>query len=100
MSYESSCFTVMIGCIGKARSSDIVESPEEIEKAEWIDWKDAEHMVQRSKNSTGVSDQKEAQWSIPGPFAVAHHIIKGWVEMKKESLQIENLSERLFGPKM
>eukprot|EP01138_Halocafeteria_seosinensis_P006207 gb/GECG01006348.1/.p1 GENE.gb/GECG01006348.1/~~gb/GECG01006348.1/.p1 ORF type:complete len:427 (+),score=55.46 gb/GECG01006348.1/:1-1281(+) len=89
---------LMIGCIGKASSCSIVESPSEIELAKWIDWKDAEQMVQRSKDSTGLPDKDEAQWSIPGPFAVAHHLIKGWVEMKRRTLPVESMHGKLFGP--
>lgn len=94
----SMMLTVMIGCFGKATNDNIVAAPGEIEQAEWIPLDQIKTMVEKSETMKSVpkNTTDDAEWSIPGQFAVAHHIIKGWVQLKHRRLPVTNLYDRLW----
>jgi NAD+ diphosphatase len=66
--------SLMIGCHAEALSRDIVIDREELEDARWFDRNEAVAMLQR-KHPEGLT--------TPPPVAIAHHIIRAWVEQER-----------------
>jgi NAD+ diphosphatase len=63
--------SIMIGCHAEAISSDIKVDYNELEDARWFTRADAAAMLMR---------RHEGGLSTPPPVAIAHHIIRAWVE--------------------
>jgi len=63
--------SLMIGCHAEALSHDIVVDREELEDARWFSKDEIEAMLIR-KHPQGLT--------TPPPVAIAHHIIRAWVE--------------------
>ena len=62
--------SLMIGCHGRARTTDITIDPEEMADVRWFDR--AEVRAALAGTSAGLK--------VPGPIAIAHHLIKAWVD--------------------
>ena len=63
--------SLMIGCFAEARTRDIKIDPNEIEDARWVTREEAAQMLAR-QHPEGIS--------TPPPIAIAHHIIRAFVE--------------------
>ena len=63
--------SLMIGCHAEALSRDIVVDREELEDARWFTKAEVATMLMR-KHPEGLT--------TPPPVAIAHHIIRAWVE--------------------
>ena len=63
--------SLMIGCHAEAITRDIVVDREELEDARWFDRDEIVSMLRR-QHSQGLT--------TPPPVAIAHHIIRAWVE--------------------
>ena len=63
--------SLMIGCVAEALSEDIVIDREELEDARWFDREELALMLAR---------QHPQGLTTPPPVAIAHHIIRGYVE--------------------
>jgi NAD+ diphosphatase len=63
--------SLMIGCHAEALTRDIVVDREELEDARWFSKGEVEAMLMR-KHPQGLT--------TPPPVAIAHHIIRAWVE--------------------
>lgn len=63
--------SLMIGCHAEARSTEIIVDRGELEDARWFDRAEAAAMLMR-RHPQGLS--------TPPPVAIAHHIIRAWVE--------------------
>ena len=63
--------SLMIGCHAQALSSELIVDREELEDARWFDRDEIVAMLQR-KHPGGLT--------TPLPVAIAHHIIRAWVE--------------------
>jgi NAD+ diphosphatase len=63
--------SIMIGCHAKALTTEIRVDQNELEDARWFSRADAAAMLAR-RHSDG--------FSTPPPLAIAHHIIRAWVE--------------------
>jgi NAD+ diphosphatase len=63
--------SLMIGCHAEALSHDIVIDRSELEDARWFDRDEVASMLLRLH---------PASLSTPPPMAIAHHIIRAWVE--------------------
>ena len=63
--------SLMIGCFAEARTRDIKIDPNEIEDARWATREEAAQMLVR-QHPEGIS--------TPPPLAIAHHIIRAFVE--------------------
>jgi NAD+ diphosphatase len=64
--------SLMIGCHARATSSNITVDREELEDARWFT-RDEVALMFVGKHPEGIS--------IPPPIAIAHHIIRAWVEL-------------------
>jgi NAD+ diphosphatase len=63
--------SLMIGCVAEALSEAIVIDREELEDARWFDREELALMLAR---------QHPQGLTTPPPVAIAHHIIRGYVE--------------------
>src|SRR5437763_1423091 len=63
--------SLMIGCHAQATSTDITVDREELEDARWFTRDEVVQMF---------GGEHPEQISIPPPIAIAHHIIRAWVE--------------------
>ena len=63
--------SLMIGCYARALSTEIVIDKNELENARWFDREEAAAMLNRTHPEGLIT---------PPPVAIAHHIIRGWVE--------------------
>jgi NAD+ diphosphatase len=63
--------SLMIGCHARATSSNITVDREELEDARWFT-RDETALMFVGQHPEGIS--------IPPPIAIAHHIIRAWVE--------------------
>jgi NAD+ diphosphatase len=63
--------SLMIGCHADALSSDIIVDHSELEDARWFERDEVVAMLLR-RHSGGLT--------TPPPVAIAHHIIRAWVE--------------------
>ena len=61
--------SLMIGCHGIARSSDIHMDTEEMADVSWFD----------RAEIVAAFDDKHPKLKLPGPLAIAHHLIKAWI---------------------
>jgi NAD+ diphosphatase len=62
--------SLMIGCHGEALTTDITIDPEEMADVAWFD-RGAVRAALEQRNST---------LRVPGPIAIAHHLIKAWCD--------------------
>jgi NAD+ diphosphatase len=69
--------SIMIGCHAEATRTELRVDPNEIEDARWISRKDAALMLDR-KHPEGLA--------TPPPAAIAHHIIRAYVELGTDVL--------------
>lgn len=65
--------SLMIGCIAEAASTTIVIDPQEIEEARWV-----------PRATLAAALRGEGAFAVPPPLAIAHHLIKYWLETKPE----------------
>lgn len=82
---RSPCCELMIGCLAKACSSEIVVDAVEMEDVQW--YSKAAVAAAVALYGGGASIQEAQQRSlkqlgffVPPPFAIAHHLIKMWAE--------------------
>ena len=63
--------SLMIGCVAEAESREIVVDTKELEDARWFSRDEVASMLLR-RHAGGLT--------TPPPVAIAHHIIRAWVE--------------------
>jgi NAD+ diphosphatase len=63
--------TLMIGCLARALSREIIVDGQELEDARWFERDEVVAMFDQ-RHPDGLSS--------PGPMAIAHHILRYWVE--------------------
>ncbi|KAL6756727.1 NUDIX hydrolase domain-like protein [Haematococcus lacustris] len=81
---------LMLGCVAKARSYEILVNPSEMEDVQWFERAElraAVELYQTAGDST-LADLQQASleklgFFVPPPFAIAHHLIRIWAECKQ-----------------
>jgi NAD+ diphosphatase len=63
--------SLMIGCFAEALSQEITIDRDELDDARWFD---------RQELAAMLSRRHPAGFSTPPPVAIAHHIIRAWIE--------------------
>jgi NAD+ diphosphatase len=63
--------SLMLGCIGHAESEDLQVDLAELQEARWLS-RDTLRAALAGGSSGGIT--------VPPPFAIAHHLIRAWVE--------------------
>ena len=66
--------SLMIGCIAEAESEEIEIDPAELDDAKWFS---------RDALRAALAGKRE-NLRVPPPFAIAHHLIRAWVEGELE----------------
>ena len=61
--------TLMIGCEATAATTKIVQDEEEMEDVQWFDRQEVRLAL----------EERNPRLILPGPIAIAHHLIKRWV---------------------
>ena len=69
--------SLMIGCFAEAESSDIIVDATELEDARWFT---------RDELAAMFEGRHPAAFSAPLPFAIAHHLLKAFVDEGSEVL--------------
>ena len=64
--------SLMIGCFAHVPSDEIEVDPLELDTARWFSRDEVRRAVASPDPSLG--------FALPGPFAIAHHLIKAWTE--------------------
>ena len=62
----------MIGCMAEALSTDIVIDEHELADVRWFDRAHVKKVLE-------AKDEVDEDLQLPGPIAIAHHLIKAWV---------------------
>lgn len=70
--------SLMIGCHGLAESRDISVDTEEMTDVRFFERDEVSAAMDRVL--AGVSDPDPSVLKLPGPMAIAHHLIKAWVD--------------------
>ena len=65
--------SLMIGCLADAATTTIRMDDEEMSDVRWFD---------RQEVLLALEEQSE-RLSVPGPIAIAHHLIKAWATRKQ-----------------
>jgi hypothetical protein len=78
----SSC-ELMIGCVAKAQSYEVLLNTSEMEDVQWYDRAELAAAVQWYDNSIPLQEAQKRSWAnlgffVPPPFAIAHHIMRAW----------------------
>jgi NAD+ diphosphatase len=60
----------MLGCVAQAESEAIAIDPAELEEARWFSRDALRAALNGSRKDLGV----------PPPFAIAHHLIRAWID--------------------
>lgn len=79
---------MMVGFTATATSTEIHIDTNELEDCRWFsraEVAEAEELVVARR--PGPSDESSKTLSIPGPYAIAHHLIKNWLSTTKAPLQ-------------
>jgi NAD+ diphosphatase len=64
--------SLMIGCMAEALSTDIVIDEHELADVRWFDRAHVKKVLE-------AKDEVDEDLQLPGPIAIAHHLIKAWV---------------------
>ena len=65
--------SLMIGCLADAATTTIRIDPEEMAAVHWFDRREVLLALAGKSN----------ELSVPGPIAIAHHLIKAWATRKR-----------------
>ena len=60
--------TLMMGCEATAATTEIIQDEEEMEDVQWFDRKEVQLAL----------EERNPRLILPGPIAIAHHLIKRW----------------------
>ncbi|KAL4423481.1 hypothetical protein ABPG77_003614 [Micractinium sp. CCAP 211/92] len=78
---------LMIGCIAKAGGDAITVDPQEMEEVRWVRREDVAAAVQLAQSpdspylgGKGSEEGRRLGFFVPPPFAIAHHLLKVWVD--------------------
>ncbi|HLF72557.1 MAG TPA: NAD(+) diphosphatase [Dehalococcoidia bacterium] len=73
--------SLMIGCFAHAKSDVLNVDTFELDAARWFTRDEVREAVEKSMASQGLRGANPGEgFAIPGPMAIAHHIIKAWSE--------------------
>jgi len=67
--------SLMIGCVGEAESEEITVDPVELQDAIWLTREDVRSCFEGADHVSA-----DGRLEIPPPDAIAHHLIKSWVD--------------------
>lgn len=74
---------LMIGCVAKAQSYEVLLNASEMEDVQWYDRAELAAAVQAYDSPLPLQEIQRRSWQnlgffVPPPFAIAHHIMRAW----------------------
>jgi len=73
--------SLMIGCHGRAESTDIHMDTTEMADVRWFAQDEVRAAMNRVRSGTsGALPTEPGQLLLPGPIAIAHHLIRAWAD--------------------
>lgn len=72
--------SLMIGCHAVASSTEITVDGNELSDAQWFDKADLAEAVEHAAKGGRLPGPKSAALWVPPPMAIAHQLVKAWVE--------------------
>lgn len=72
--------SLMIGCHAVASSTEITIDGNELSDAQWFDKSDLADAVEHAAKGGRLPGPKSAALWVPPPMAIAHQLVKAWVE--------------------
>lgn len=74
---------LMIGCIARATSYEVLLNPNEMEDVQWYDRTELRAAIALYERPGPLPEIQKRSWSslgffVPPPFAIAHHLISAW----------------------
>lgn len=75
--------SLMIGCHGRAESREIRIDAEEMTDVRWFplaEVREAMNRVLAAHPAPAIADDRPPPLRLPGPIAIAHHLIRAWVD--------------------
>lgn len=72
--------SLMIGCHAIASSTEITIDGNELSDAQWFDKSDLAEAVEHAAKGGRLPGPKSAALWVPPPMAIAHQLVKAWVE--------------------
>lgn len=72
--------SLMIGCHAVASTTEIQVDDVELAAAAWYDKADLAEAVKNSEQGGRLPGPRDAKVWVPGPMAIAHQLVKAWVE--------------------
>ncbi len=72
--------SLMIGCHAVASTTDITVDGNELSDARWFDKADLATAVEAAAKGGRMPGARDAAVWVPGPMAIAHQLVKAWVE--------------------
>lgn len=72
--------SLMIGCHAVASSTEITIDGNELSDAQWFDKSDLAEAVEQAAKGGRLPGPKSAALWVPPPMAIAHQLVKAWVE--------------------
>ncbi len=72
--------SLMIGCHAVASSTEITIDGNELSDAQWFDKADLAEAVEQAAKGGRLPGPKSAALWVPPPMAIAHQLVKAWVE--------------------
>lgn len=76
---------LMIGCIAEATDTTIAIADSEVEDVRWFPLDAVEAMLEASTNRSDVGSAGDSGPIVPGPYAIAHHLLKHAVESNENN---------------
>ena len=73
---------LMLGCIATASNETITVNKDEMDDVRWFSKDEVKLLLQRSTEKNASGDANKAL-IVPPPYAIAHHLIKTWVETEQ-----------------
>ena len=79
---------LMIGCIARATSYEVLLNPNEMEDVQWYDRNELRAAIQLYERPGPLPEIQKRSWSslgffVPPPFAIAHHLISAWASREE-----------------
>jgi len=80
--------SLMLGCVAQAESEELAVDAVELEEARWFSRDALRAAMQVARSEPKASEDQQAgrrsDLGVPPPFAIAHHLIRAWVESDAE----------------
>lgn len=88
---------LMIGCRAIARTELTNIQDKDVQEVRWFSLEEARNMLEASKHSAEFPRNNSAPY-LPGPYAIAHHLVEDFVQNRTKVMKDESLRSLLSSP--